>query len=654
MSHPYLRPRCGEKATQSHGKGIQAKANTANQAVDNFGFVVPSHHLVLAWLTLAAICRFAEPVALTSVFPYLPEMIESFNVPPDQIAKWAGLTSAVFSLSQCVTAIAWGRASDRFGRKPAILIGLTCTMITSVLFGVSQTLPWALAMRSLQGACNGNVGIIRTMVAELVPQKELQPRAFSVMPLVWTIGSILGPTFGGATVHPAERYPSLFGRSSFLHKFPFSPPNLLSAVLFLIGIVIGFLFLKESLETKRHSRDYGRMLGSALTRSCSRRKPNKWRRGLENDEAEVFLPRNDGSASELPSPVGKGKASIPYKPVGFREVFTRQSNINLAVYTLLAMHAVAFDQLLPVFMHHPAQDIHSPDVHLPFKFGGGFGIRSGRIGILFTVYGVYGMFVQFLAFPPLARKYGVLNCLKACSLAFPLVYLAVPFTSLLPTSGLRQVAIVGLMLMKGWCAIFAFPCTTILLTNSAVSLRILGTLNGVATSISAIGRAAGPALAGLTFTVGVDVGYVIISFWTLATIAILGAIPVFWLVEMEGFGGDDEDSDDSDVEDEIEDDDTAETSATFTRAVIKTAPAAFVDEAALVDEPDEVSDDLLIAPTTSRSAQHRQSRGSLDLRRVPSPIGLGPRGVVPANARRYSSDLGVTRSGFGSIGTSYH
>jgi MFS family permease len=590
---------------------------------------------------------------LTSVFPYLPEMIQSFNVPADQIAQWAGLTSAAFSLSQCLTAIAWGRASDRFGRKPVILLGLACTMVTSVLFGLSKSLPWALVMRSLQGACNGNVGIIRTMVAELVPQKELQPRAFSVMPLVWTIGSILGPTFGGATVHPAERYPSLFGKSGFLQKFPFSPPNLLSAVFFLIGIVVGFLFLKESLETRRHKRDYGRMLGSALTRSCSRRKRSKPNWGLEADETEAFLSRNDGSGSELSSPVGKGQRSVPYKPVGYREVFSPQSNINLAVYTLLAMHAVAFDQLLPVFMHHPLQDIHSPDVHLPLKFAGGFGIGSGRIGVLFTIYGVYGMFIQFLAFPPLARRYGVLNCLKACSLTFPLVYLAVPFTSLLPTSALQQAAMVALMLMKGWCAIFAFPCTTILLTNSAVSLRILGTLNGVATSISAIGRAAGPALTGLTFTVGVDAGYVIISFWMLATVAILGAIPVFWLVEMEGFGGDEDDSDDSEGEDETEDDTIAETSVTFTPTAAKTVPPVYSNEAALVDEPDEVPDDLLLVPTTSRSAQHRQSRDSLDLRRIPSPIGLGPQGVIPPGARRYSSDLGATRSGFGMIGTSY-
>lgn len=96
-------------------------------------------------------------------------MIESFDVPKNKVAKWAGITSAVFSLSQAVTGIAWGRASDRFGRKPVILVGMICTMLTSLMFGFSRSLTWAIVARSLAGAGNGNVGIIRTTVAEMVP-----------------------------------------------------------------------------------------------------------------------------------------------------------------------------------------------------------------------------------------------------------------------------------------------------------------------------------------------------------------------------------------------------------------------------------------------------------------------------------------------------
>lgn len=82
------------------------------------------------------------------------------------------------------------------------------------------------------------------MVAEMVPEKELQPRAFSIMPLVWSLGSIFGPSFGGFFAKPAENFPGLFRNSKFLIKFPFALPNIVCSVLFLVGISTGFLFLK--------------------------------------------------------------------------------------------------------------------------------------------------------------------------------------------------------------------------------------------------------------------------------------------------------------------------------------------------------------------------------------------------------------------------
>ncbi|RVX69561.1 hypothetical protein B0A52_06625 [Exophiala mesophila] len=624
-------------------------------------------------LFILSICRFAEPVAMTSVYPYIPEMIQSFHVPHDKVAKWAGLMSATFSLSQCLTGIAWGRASDRFGRKPIILIALTCTMIFSVMFGFSTNLVWAFIFRSLQGLSNGNVGIIRTAVAELVPEKELQPRAFSIMPLVWNIGSIFGPSFGGTLVHPAERYPQVFGKWQLLKDYPFALPNLLISLLFLVGIASGFLFLHETLEEKKSRKDYGRVLGQLLTRPCTRR-PRP--RAYSTEESEPFL---DGTTSELSSPITPRPAVPLKKKAGWREVFSRQSNINLVVYTFLAMHSVAYDQLLPIFMHYPVQSRHDKDVKLPLRFAGGFGINSSQIGFLFTIYGISGMLIQFFVFPPFARRFGVLNCLKACSLAFPFIYVATPFTALLSTNQSRQVAMMALMLVKGFCGIFAFPCSTILLTNSATTLSILGTLNGVATSISAIGRAAGPALAGATFTAGVDIGYVVISWWTLASVAVIGAVPVFALVEMEGFGSnktDDDseiDDDDDDEEEDINDDNddpfqdrrehSVKASATnvfpgtsYSRVAPSRPPPSIED----VFEEDE-QDNFLpgssqLSPTMSRGSQHRptarRQTSHKNLQRIASPIGLGP-GVIPSGSRRYSSDLGATRSGFGVGGSSF-
>jgi MFS family permease len=171
-------------------------------------------------------------------------MVESFGVSKNEVAFYAGVTSAVFSLCQCFTGVIWGRASDIYGRKPAILLGLSCTMLTTVLFGFSRSLTMAIVVRAFSGLVNGNVGIIRTTVAEMVPQKELQPRAFSIMPLVWTVGSIFGPGFGGFLANPVERHPSLFGGNRFFKAFPFALPNLVAAIFFLVGLTTGILFLK--------------------------------------------------------------------------------------------------------------------------------------------------------------------------------------------------------------------------------------------------------------------------------------------------------------------------------------------------------------------------------------------------------------------------
>ena len=171
-------------------------------------------------------------------------MIESFDIPDDQVSSWAGFTSSIFSISQALTGVWWGRASDAFGRKPVILCAMVGIMISFVVFGLSKTLVWAIVARGISGACNGNVGLMRTAVAELVPQKELQPLAFSIMPLVWGIGTALGPVIGGLLANPAKRYTSLFGGSAFLKEYPFALPNFVAAAVFAVGLVTGFLFLK--------------------------------------------------------------------------------------------------------------------------------------------------------------------------------------------------------------------------------------------------------------------------------------------------------------------------------------------------------------------------------------------------------------------------
>ncbi|KAH6990716.1 major facilitator superfamily domain-containing protein [Ilyonectria sp. MPI-CAGE-AT-0026] len=478
-------------------------------------------------LAILAIARVAEPMAYTSVFPYLPAMIKSFGIEQNKVAKWAGLTSGVFSISQSITAVFWGKASDTYGRKPTIITGLLTTMVCFVAWGMSTSLPMAITVRAIQGGSNGNVGIIRTMVAEMVPEKELQPRAFSVMPLVWSIGSVIGPIFGGFFAEPAKQYPALFGNIEFFKSFPFVLPNMVLTVFFLISVTCAILFLHETLPSKRGKQDWGLLVGQRLTRSL-RRTPapvSSRRRSFVDGEATAPL---------LPNKVVLKKHSQELKQFSLRDVFTYQTVINLLVYSFLAFHSVAYDQTLTVFLNYPVVEKTPENFKPPFYFSGGFGLSSGEIGTIFTLYGIVCGLIQFVVYPPLVTRYGVLQCFKVCSLITPIAYVLTPYCVLFETSQARLTALLLVMFVKGAAIIVGFPSTTILLTNSCSSVRVLGTLNGFATTFSGIGRALGPATAGAAFTWGADHGYTVASWFYLTAFAIMGAVPVFLIVEGDG------------------------------------------------------------------------------------------------------------------------
>jgi hypothetical protein len=261
------------------------------------------------------------------------------------------------------------------------------------------------------------------------------------------------------------------------------------------------------------------------------------------------------------------------------------------------------------------------------------------------------MFLQFLVFPPVARYYGVLNCLKVATLGYPLAYLLTPFAVLFPTPILQQVALFAIMILKLLAGVFAFPCSTILLTNSARSLRLLGTLNGVATSLSAIGRAVGPSIGGFTFTLGIDAGYVILPWWILAAFGALGHISTWWIIEMDGFG---EIDNDSDGVIEEEDQEVVVSGLGRDKGITPGSKGKGLDDTDRQDDFAIEEDVLRSLPnlTTTRSRSSGPSSARVH-RTMSIPIGMG-QAVGPGGSRRLSNGLGQSFTGMGTGATSYH
>jgi MFS family permease len=164
-----------------------------------------------AQLFVLGCCRLSEPISMLSSSPYLYFMIRDFHVTDNeqQIGRYAGFLASCYSFGQFLTGtdfvntflmigILWGRLSDRVGRKPIVLSGLLGTVLATLVFGFSSSYAQAIVARSIAGLLNGNMGVVRTMVGEMEVDRLDQARAFSVMPFVGNLGSILGPVLGGA------------------------------------------------------------------------------------------------------------------------------------------------------------------------------------------------------------------------------------------------------------------------------------------------------------------------------------------------------------------------------------------------------------------------------------------------------------------------
>ncbi|KAG4252718.1 hypothetical protein FPRO03_08167 [Fusarium proliferatum] len=496
-----------------------------------------------------ACCRICEPIAFMSIFPYIYYMIQDFNITDDsnKISVYAGMVTSAFTLAEFSTGVLWGRLSDKIGRKPVLLFSLLGTALSVLVFGFAPSLPVALFARALGGLLNGNIGVLQTTVAELVTVKEHQPRAYTIMPMVWCIGSIVGPMIGGALARPCISYPEIFARGTIWDRYPYLLPNLFSAATVFFGVIIGLLFLDETHAEKKSQRDRGREIGDYLASwfggvaSCNGRGRSPEKQALldgkqnvqylstsvrpgsaHSDEALPAYRSQENSPRLAPQPDTQSLNEAPLEPIVVRKskTFTKPVIMNIISYGILAFHTMTFDQLFPVFLstkrpEHPVHD-------LPFKFTDGFGLETKMIGVIMSVQGLYSLFSNYLIVPPVTRRLGSLRLFRILAFSYFALYLVTPYLVLLPDS-MRMPAIYLLVIWKCTFSTMAHPSNAILLANSAPSKQVLGTINGIAASTASLCRALGPTLSGLLYSWGLQTGYSGLAWWFSGLITIVGA-----------------------------------------------------------------------------------------------------------------------------------
>ncbi|KAG8991134.1 hypothetical protein FRB93_002914 [Tulasnella sp. JGI-2019a] len=424
---------------------------------------------------LAIIClsRLAEPIAYTQIFPYINKMVEELHVTknPANVGFYSGLVDGLFSLAQLCTIFHWARLSDRIGRRPVIVSGLTGVCIGSLCFGLSTSLWQILLFRATAGLLSGNVAVIKSMIGEITDDTN-QARAYPLESVTWAVGCVLGPLIGGNLSHPAERYPSIFGDSQLLKRRPYFLPCFVSSSIAICSILVSVFFLEETLPS---------------TESTQRDETS----GHVDDVVKTYT-------VNLESP-----AEIEMVYSAKQLLANPQIRSVMGVSFCFSFLHISWETVFVLFAYTPASL-------------GGLQRSPAEIAILLATMGVLGVFLSLVAFPALQHRFGTLLVYRACMALWPIVFTLYSATSLVARWMVRRggdtnnslMALiwvsVSIILVLGRISTMSFAASMILLKKVVPNRHSVGATFGLSQMAGSMARAIGPAFVSSLFAFSVD------------------------------------------------------------------------------------------------------------------------------------------------------
>jgi len=138
-----------------------------------------------------------DMLALGMVIPVLPKLIESFVAGDTaRASEYVGLFGTVWALMQFIFSPVQGALSDRFGRRPVILVSNFGLGVDYVVMALAPNLGWLFAGRVVSGICSASVATAFAYIADVTPPEQRAAR-FGMMGAAFGAGFVVGPAVGG-------------------------------------------------------------------------------------------------------------------------------------------------------------------------------------------------------------------------------------------------------------------------------------------------------------------------------------------------------------------------------------------------------------------------------------------------------------------------
>jgi MFS family permease len=160
---------------------------------------------------------FVDMIGFAMIFPLLPFYALRLQAP-----EWViGWMIAVFSIAQLASAPLWGRISDRYGRRPAIIAGLLAGAVSFTVFGFATSIWMLFLSRLIQGVGGGTTGVLQAYVGDASEPKD-RARALGWLSAATSAGVMVGPAIGSLAYGLGPAAPGLFAAALCLTNVVFA------------------------------------------------------------------------------------------------------------------------------------------------------------------------------------------------------------------------------------------------------------------------------------------------------------------------------------------------------------------------------------------------------------------------------------------------
>ncbi len=182
-----------------------------------------------------------DMISIGLIVPVLPLLVGTFTSSPTEQTFWFGAVALTFGLANFIASPILGALSDKFGRRPLLLLGFSGLALSFIVTGFATALWMLIVVRLFSGAMQSNAAVANAYVADITAPED-RARRFGLLGAMFGLGFTLGPAMGG-----------------YLGSIDLHLPFFVAGGMALLNLTYGYFVLPESL-------------------SIEQRKPFKWRR----------------------------------------------------------------------------------------------------------------------------------------------------------------------------------------------------------------------------------------------------------------------------------------------------------------------------------------------------------------------------------------